>query len=130
MRRQAFAAVISLSAALATVWSAHAQCRGTDRTVELKLSLGPGQSNTLVSQRIAVCVRHEYRLSLRSGQHIELGLTSPSNQEGMLTLVAPSGEKPVDGQNAFAGTVKETGTYVIEIGTDKTTSYTLKVSVR
>ena len=48
----------------------------------------------------------------------------------MLTLVAPSGEKPVDGQNAYAGTVKETGTYVIEIGTDKTTSYTLKVSVR
>jgi hypothetical protein len=109
---------------------AAAQCRGTDKAVELKLTLAGASSETLVSQRIPVCVRHEYKLAMKAGQRLELQLTSPSGQKGMLTLVAPSGEKPADGENAWSGAAAESGTYVIEIATDKTTTYTLKVVLK
>lgn len=109
---------------------AAAQCRGTDKAVELKLTLAGTPSETLVSQRIPVCVRHEYKLALKAGQRLELRLTSPSGQKGMLTLVAPSGDKPADGENEWSGAAKESGTYIIEIGTDKTTTYTLKVALK
>jgi hypothetical protein len=109
---------------------AHAQCRSADRAVELKLTLGRAPSETLVSQRLPICVRHEYKLALKAGQRLELALTSPSGQKGMMTLVAPSGEKPADGENAWSGTAAETGTYTIEIGTDTTTRYTLKIAVK
>ena len=121
----AFALPTLVSASIAT-----AQCRGTDKSVELKLTLAGAPSETLVSQRLPVCVRHQYKLELNAGQRLELRLTSPSGQKGMLTLVTPSGDKPADGENEWSGAVKETGTYVIEIGTDKTTTYTLKVVLK
>ncbi len=109
---------------------ANAQCRDADKAVEQKLALAGAPAQALVSQRIAVCVRHEYKLAVRAGQRLELSLTSPSGQKGMLTLVAPSGEKSADGENAWSGAAPETGTYTVEIGTDKTTTYTLRIVVR
>ena len=109
---------------------AGAQCRGADKAVELKLTLAGAPSETLVSQRIPLCVRHEYKLAMKAGQRLELQLTSPSGQKGMLTLVAPSGDKPADGENEWSGAAKESGTYIIEVSTDKTTTYTLKVVLK
>jgi len=109
---------------------AAAQCRGTDKAVELKLTLAGAPSEIVVTQRISICVRHEYKLAVKAGQRVELQLTSPSGQKGMLTLVAPSGDKPADGENAWSGAAKESGTYVIEVGTDKTTTYTLRVVLK
>lgn len=106
------------------------QCRRADRSVELKLTLAAAPSETLITQRIPVCVRHEYKLALRAGQRVELRLTSPSGQQGMLTLMAPSGEKPADGQNIWSGNAAETGTYTIEVATDKATTYTLRLVLR
>jgi hypothetical protein len=110
--------------------AAGAQCRGTDRTVELKLALAGVPAETLITQRILVCVRHEFKLAVKAGQRIELRLTSPSGQKGMLTLLAPSGDRPADGENEWSGAAKETGAYIIEVGTDKTTTYTLKVVLK
>jgi len=107
-----------------------AQCRGADRAVEQKLALGPAPSETLVSLRIALCTRHEFKLVLESGQRLELSLTSPSGQQGMMTLVSPSGQRPADGENAWSGTAKESGIYTLQVATDFTTTYTLKVAVR
>ena len=121
--------LLALALSLA-VTGARAQCRSTDKAVELKLALAAAPSETLVSQRIPICVRHEYKLALKAGQRLELRLTSPSGQKGMVTLVAPSGDKPADGENEWSGAAKENGTYIIEIGTDKTTTYTLKVVLR
>lgn len=116
-------------AACLVAGGAAAQCRGTDKAIEVKLALAaPAQWS--VTQALPVCVRHEYKLPLKAGQRLELALTSPSGQKGMLTLMAPSGDKPADGENAWSGTAAETGTYTIEIGTDKTTRYTLKIVVR
>jgi hypothetical protein len=110
--------------------SAHAQCRSADRPVTMSLGIAGGQVQALVTRRIPVCVRHEFKLQVKAGQRIELALTSPSGQKGMLTLVAPSGDKPADGQNEWSGTAAESGDYVIEVGTDRATTYTLRVSLR
>ena len=118
------------AAALALAAPAAAQCRNGDRAVERKLTLGPAPSETLVTQRIAACVRHEYRIQLRAGQRLEVTLTTPSGQADMLSILAPSGDRPADGENTWSGEVRESGTYTIEVGTDKATRYTLKVAVR
>lgn len=109
---------------------AFAQCKSADRAVEQKLALGPAPSETLVSLRIALCTRHEFKLVLESGQRLELSLSSPSGQQRMITLVSPSGQRPADGENAWSGAVKESGIYTLEVATDFTTTYTLKVAVR
>jgi hypothetical protein len=109
---------------------AQAQCRSADKPVAMILGIGGTPAQATVTQRLAVCTRHEFKLPVKAGQRIDLSLTSPSNQQGMMTLVAPSGDKPADGQNTWAGTATETGTYIIEIATDKTTTYTLRVSLR
>jgi hypothetical protein len=96
----------------------------------MMLGIGGAPAQATVTQRLPVCTRHEFKLPVKAGQRIDLSLTSPSNQQGMLTLVAPSGDKPADGQNAWSGTAVESGTYIIEVATDKTTTYTLKVSLR
>jgi len=130
MRGAAFAAAFLFAAGLAIAAPASAQCKSADRAVEQKLALGPAPSETLVSLRIALCTRHEFKLVLEARQRVELALTSPSGQQGMLTLVAPSGTKTADGENAWSGAVKESGIYTLEVATDFSTSYTLKVSVR
>jgi hypothetical protein len=109
--------------------AAQAQCRGTDKTIELKLSLA-APAKWEVSQPLPVCVRHEYKLPLRAGQHLEVKLSSPSGQKSMLTIMAPSGQKPADGESGWSGTVTETGTYTIEIGTDVTTRYRINIVLR
>ncbi len=117
-----------LLAACLAAGAAQAQCRGTDQTIELKLALA-APANWEGSQPLPVCVRHEYRLPLRAGQHLEVKVSSPSGQK-MLTIVAPSGEKPADGESAWSGAVTETGTYTIEIGTDVTTRYRINIVLR
>ncbi len=109
---------------------AHAQCRAMDRPVAMTLGIGGAPAEATVTQRIPVCVRHEFKLPVKAGQHIALSLTSPSGQKAMLTLVAPSGEKPADGENAWSGAAAESGDYVIEVATDRATTYTLRVSLR
>lgn len=128
LRARVFAFAFVSVAAIAG--PAFAQCKSADRAVEQKLALGPAPSETLVSLRIVLCTRHEFKLVLESGQRVELSLSSPSGQQGMMTLVSPSGQKPADGENTWSGAVKESGIYTLEIATDFTTSYTLKVAVR
>jgi hypothetical protein len=110
--------------------AAAAQCRGPDRAAAQTLS-GIGVADSVTTTRpIALCTRHEYRLFGRAGQGLAIALTSPSGQKSMLTLVAPNGTKPVDGGEAWRGTLPVSGLYVIEVGTDVATSYTLRVSLR
>ena len=132
MRHRRAFGLLALTAglALATAAPALAQCKGADRAVEQKLALGPAPSETLVTLRIALCTRHEFKLVLESGQRVELSLASPSGQQGMVTLMAPSGTKPADGENAWSGAVTESGIYTLAVATDFSTSYSLKVSVR
>jgi hypothetical protein len=122
-------ALIALAACF-IAGGANAQCRSADKAVAMTLGIGGAPAQATVTQRLPVCVRHEFKLPVRAGQRIALTLTSPSRQRGMLTLVAPSGEKPADGQNEWSGAAAESGTYVIEVATDKTTTYTLKVDLR
>lgn len=110
--------------------AAHAQCRSADRPVAMTLGIGGAPAEATVTQPIPVCARHEFKLPVKAGQRIALSLASPSGQKGMLTLVAPSGEKPADGENAWSGVAAESGDYVIEVATDRATTYTLRVSLR
>ncbi|MCW5772025.1 MAG: hypothetical protein KIT16_10355 [Rhodospirillaceae bacterium] len=122
---------ICLIALLASVPAiAGAQCKQADKPVSMQLAISAAPSVAEVTKRIELCTRHEYRFALDAGQFIEIRLDSPSGQPTMLTLVTPSGDKPVDGGTRWAGTVKERGLYTIEIGTDKTTTYTLNVVLR
>jgi hypothetical protein len=121
--------ILALAACLCA-GGAHAQCRSADRPVAMTLGIGGAPADAVVTQRLPLCVRHEFKLPVRAGQRITLALTSPSGQKGMLTLVAPSGEKPADGENEWSGAAAESGTYVIEVATDKTTTYTLRVTLR
>lgn len=130
MRHRFAFALLALTAGFAMASPALAQCKGADRAVEQKLALGAAPSETLVTLRIALCTRHEFKLVLESGQRVELSLTSPSGQQGMVTLMAPSGNKPADGENAWSGAVTESGIHTLAVATDFSTSYTLKVSVR
>ncbi len=122
-------AVLVLAACFAA-GTAFAQCRSADRPVAMTLAIAAAPSETLVTHRIPVCVRHEFKLTVKAGQPIELSLTSPSGQKGMMTFVAPSGAKPADGENAWSGTAAESGDYAIEVATDRATTYTLRVSLR
>lgn len=122
-------ALLALAGCIAAA-GAHAQCRSADKAVAMTLKIGAAPAQATVTRRLPVCIRHEFKLPLKAGQRVALALTSPSGQKGMLTLVAPSGDKPADGENEWSGTASETGTYVIEVGTDKTTTYTLKVALQ
>ncbi len=119
-----------LLAVCLTAGTAHAQCRGMDRPAAMMLGIGGAPAQATVTQGIPVCVRHEFKLPVKAGQRIVLSLSSPSGQKSMLTLVAPSGEKPLDGGDAWSGNAAESGDYVIEVATDRTTTYTLRVSLR
>lgn len=110
--------------------NAGAQCKQADKPIEMPLGISAPPSVAEATKRIELCTRHEYRFALDAGQYIELRLATPSGQTRMLTLVTPSGAKPVDGGSIWAGVVRERGTYTIEIGTDKTTTYTLNVVLR
>ena len=123
-------ALIAAAVVLLAAGGVHAQCRSADKPVAMTLGIGGAPAAAVITQRIPVCVRHEYKLPVKAGQRIALSLTSPSGQTSMLTLVAPSGEKPADGENAWSGTAAETGDYVIEIATDRATTYTLRVTLR
>jgi len=107
---------------------AAAQCRGTERPIAMRLALKVPPSTGKVTKRIQRCKRHDYRFMLNAGQRIEIRLTSPSRQHG--TIFTPSGHRPVDGLDDWSATLKETGEYKVEIGTDKTTTYTLRVVLR
>jgi hypothetical protein len=128
MRR--FGLVLAVLVPFVMLRPAAAQCRQADRPITFQLPISAAPSVAQVTKRIDLCTRHEYRLALDAGQYIELRLASPSGQAGMLTLVAPSGSRLVDGESSWAGVVNERGTYVIEIGTDRTTAYTLNVVLR
>jgi len=119
--------IVATIAVLLGAAPAAAQCRGTDRPIAMQLMLSAAPSTTLVAKPIRLCSRHDYRLELKAVQRIELRLTSPSKQKGMLTVFAPSGERPAHGADEWSATLEESGEYKIEIGTDKTTTYTLRI---
>jgi hypothetical protein len=125
------AAVAVFLAAALVPGAASAQCRGTDRPIAMKLALKPAPSTATASKRIRGCTRHDYRLMLKAGQRVQFRLTSRSRQRGMLTIFAPSGDRPAgDGRDIWSGTLRETGEYKVEVGSDVTTTYTLRVVLR
>jgi hypothetical protein len=129
--RLAAAATLAVGLAVAgAAGAASAQCRGTERPIAMKLALAPAPSTATTTKRIQRCSKHDYRLRLKAGQRVRFRLTSRSRQRGMLTIFAPSGDRPADGRDDWSGTLKETGEYKIEVGTDVTTTYTLRVVLR
>jgi hypothetical protein len=46
-----------------------------------------------------------------------------------MTLLPPSGEAIIDGELSFDGKLTETGEYEVQIGTDTTAAYTLRVLI-
>jgi hypothetical protein len=125
LRLLAAAIVAALAAGAAA-----AQCRGTDRPIAMKLALKPAPSTASATKRIRRCTKHDYRLTLKAGQRVQFRLTSRSRQRGMLTIFAPSGDRPADGRDEWSATLKENGEYKVEVGTDVTTTYTLRVVLR
>lgn len=127
------AAAAALAAALALAFGAapaSAQCRGTERPIAMKLALKGAPSTASTTKRIQRCARHDYRLMLKAGKRVQVRLTSRSRQRGMLTIFAPSGDRAGDGRDIWSGTLKETGEYKVEVGSDVTTTYTLRVVLR
>jgi hypothetical protein len=105
-----------------------AQCRTADRIVGKRLRFARGRTTAAVKDRIRLCTAHEYRLSARAGQTMSVNLVT--GRRTSMTVRAPSGDALADGRKSWSGGLPESGTYLIEIGTDETAGYTLEVAIR
>ncbi len=110
--------------------SAAAQNRPQDRvTIDQKIQFQRGRSSAIINKKIRLGQTHLYRLTAREGQAMTLTLITKGRTS--FTLFAPGGVvEEADGVKRWEGLLAESGEYLIEIGTDTTTSYTLEVIIK
>ena len=105
------------------------QCKRMDTDINKSLKIAKGKTSTVLKDTIQLCTAHIYRFRAKSGQTLSVRLTT--GKKTGLTILTPSGERPVDGDALnWSGKLLETGQYEIQIGTDATARYTLEISIK
>ena len=115
-----------LLAILGFAGSAFSQCRTADKELQKPIKITRG-TTTAVRDTVRLCTSHTYRFRASRGERLAIKLTT-GNKTSM-TVLPPSGEAIVDGGLSFNGKLTETGEYEVQIGTDATAAYTLRVLI-
>jgi hypothetical protein len=112
------------------VISASAQDRPADREVSYDLVIGRDAHEATVKKQIKLGTTHVYKLKADQGRYIVVMLKT-GNQTSF-TIYSPTEGiiDDADGQKNWSGSLKESGEYLISIGTDKTANYTLEVYIK
>jgi len=117
---------VFLLAVFGLAGTAFSQCRTTDKEVRRPIKITRG-TVAVVRDTIRLCTSHTYRFRASRGERLDIKLTT-GNKTSM-TVLPPSGEAIVDGGLSWNGKLTETGEYQIQIGTDATAGYTLRVMI-
>jgi len=81
------------------------------------LRFSPGSSGAVINGRIQGYDTATYLISIRGGQRLRVGLNA-TNPQTYFNVIAPMGNaiyNSSDADNNFAGTVRQTGTYRIQV---------------
>lgn len=100
-----------------------------DQPLHQTLRFTTGQSSVTLKNRIRLGTSHVYHFRARKNQHLTTNLQTGKNTS--LTIYSLKSGQPegADGVWNWKGALPETGEYIIEIGTDRTTSYELTVTI-
>lgn len=114
----------------AFVLSASAQERPMDREIGYDLIFERDAHAATVKKQIKLGTTHVYKLKADQGRYVVVMLKT-GNQTSF-TIYSPTDGiiEDADGQKNWSGALKESGEYLISIGTDKTANYTLEVYIK
>jgi len=110
--------------------SASAQNRPMDREINYDLVLTRDTYSATVKKQIKLGTTHVYKLKADRGRYMVVMLKT-GNQTSF-TIFSPTEGiiDDADGEKNWSGSLKESGEYLISIGTDKTANYTLEVYIK
>lgn len=128
MKKLLFYGFAALACFLAGATDNFGQCPRTDTPISKPLKIAKNRNSAVVKDTIRLCTSHVYRFRAEAGQILSVVLTT--GEKTGLTLTAPSGERPIDGDRlSWSGELTESGFYEIVIGTDRTARYALEISI-
>ena len=124
-----FFAVIFTVACAFSPCEANAQ-RQMDKEIRQTIRFSRGSDSAVIKKRISVGYTHLYSLRAREGQTMTVILTTGSRTS--FTIYSPTDGiiEGADGETMWRGMLNEAGEYLIAIGTDETTNYTLEVYIK
>jgi hypothetical protein len=110
--------------------SANAQDRPMDKEVAFDLSFDQDMHSATVKKQIKLGTTHVYKLKAEQGKYVVVVLKT--GDQTSFTIYSPKEGiiEDADGARNWSGPLKESGNYLISIGTDKTASYTLEVFIK
>lgn len=110
--------------------TASAQDRPMDKEVSFDLNMNGGAAMAMSKKQIKLGTTHVYKLRADQGRYVVVMLKT-GNQTSF-TIYSPTEGiiEDADGAQNWSGPLKESGEYLISIGTDKTTNYTLEVYIK
>ena len=98
-------------------------------TVDRQIRFSRGASSAVVSGRIARGTSHIYRVRARAGQEMAVVLSTGDNTSFTISGWSAGILEGADGVRQTIVELPETGEYVIQIGTDETTNYSLEITI-
>lgn len=98
-------------------------------TVDRQIRFSRGSISTVVSGRITRGTSHIYRVRARAGQEMAVVLNTGDNTSFTISGWNSGILEGADGVRQTVVELPETGEYVIQIGTDETTGYSLEVTI-
>ena len=110
--------------------TASAQDRPMDKEIAYDLNLAGGSAMSTTKKQIKLGTTHVYKFRADQGRYVVVMLKT-GNQTSF-TIYSPTEGiiEDADGQHNWSGPLKESGEYLISIGTDKTANYTLEIYVK
>ncbi len=109
--------------------AATSQCKRADTPINKQLRFARGRTTAVIRDRIRLCTSHEYNFRARAGQTMSVHLVT--GDKTSFTIYSPTGSfEDADGVKDWSGELPESGQYQIQIGTDRTSDYTLEVTIR
>lgn len=126
MRKLILLAIIIFGAFLI---SASAQNRPMDKEISYDLDFKEDAHSATVKKQIRLGTTHVYKLKGEPGRYVVVMLKT--GKQTSFTIYSPEGViEDADGAKNWSGSLKQPGEYLISIGTDKTTNYTLEIYIK
>jgi len=112
------------------VIGASAQDRPIDKEISFDLSLTQDAKSATVKKQIKLGTTHVYKLHANPGQYAVVILKTGNQTSFSIYSPTEGVIEDADGAKNWSGSLKESGDYLISIGTDKTANYTLEVYIK